>query len=557
MKRTYVPSMPLGGKYGALRVGLCAFAFATTIILARAQGGFAGTVTGGAGGPTVTVSTLAALTTAIGDDVPRVVNVSGTINLGSANARFGSNKTIQGVGTNSGFIGNLKGVEETNVIIQRLNFTNPSGVGDADGVGLEGCTRIWIDHCSFVDCGDGSLDIKRAADNITVSWCKFSYTFDSGHNFVNLIGHSDGNGSQDTGRLHITMHHNWYSTLCKERMPRVRFGQVHVYNNYYGSAGSNYNVGIGNNSQVLIENCYFDAQAMPWKNYSSSGNQGLVRWNAGNVFVNTTIPSWAPNSSAVFTPPYSYSLESGSSVKTSVMAGAGSGGGATTPAPAAPSNLAASATSSSQINLTWTDNANNETGFVVERATNSAFSAGLVSSNVGANVQSFSATGLAASTTYFFRVRATNSGGSSGNSNTASAATPPGTGGTSVTIQAEAGAVGGGTTIDNNNAGFNGTGFANFPASGGSLQFNSVDGGTGGNRTLAIRFALGITSSRTGQLLINGVARNVTFAPTGAWTTWVTMNVSIPLNSGTGNTIRFQSNGQDMGNIDQITVSNP
>ncbi len=40
-----------------------------------------------------------------------------------------------------------------------------------------------------------------------------------------------------------------------------------------------------------------------------------------------------------------------------------------------------------------------------------------------------------------------------------------------------------------------------------------------------IRFALGATASRTGRLLVNGVAQNITFNPTGAWTTWVTQNV--------------------------------
>jgi beta-xylosidase len=128
--------------------------------------------------------------------------------------------------------------------------------------------------------------------------------------------------------------------------------------------------------------------------------------------------------------------------------------------------------------------------------------------------------------------------------------TPGGT-----TIQAEAGTVGGGTTIDSNNAGFNGTGFANFPASGGSLQFSNLAAGTGGSRTLQIRYALGASGSRTGQLLINGAAQSITFNSTGAWTTWTTMSVAITLNSGSSNTIRFQSNGQDLGNIDQVTIN--
>lgn len=284
-----------------------------------------GTTTGGSGGPTVTVTTLAQLTAAASDDTARIVNVSGTINLGSSNFRVGSNKTIIGVGANSGFVGDLICRLEKNIILQNLKFTNPSSLGDGDGLTLYGSNHVFVTHCTFTQCGDGSLDITHGSDNITVSWCKFLYTSDTGHNFVTLIGHSDNNAAEDTGKLHVTMHHNWYSTLCKERMPRVRFGRVHVYNNYYGAAGSNYNVGLGNDSQVLLETSYFDSQAMPWKNYSASGHQGLIHWDSGNVFVNTSIPTWAPNST-VFTPPYSRTLTPGSNVK-SVVTNASTGAG--------------------------------------------------------------------------------------------------------------------------------------------------------------------------------------------------------------------------------------
>lgn len=130
--------------------------------------------------------------------------------------------------------------------------------------------------------------------------------------------------------------------------------------------------------------------------------------------------------------------------------------------------------------------------------------------------------------------------------------------GSTITLQAESGTVGGGTTIDSNNAGFNGTGFANFPTSGGSLQFSNASGGTAtGSRTITVRYALGTTASRTGRVLVNGTAQNITFAPTGAWTTWATMTFTATLNSGATNTIRFESNGQDLGNIDQISYSVP
>ena len=85
---------------------------------------------------------------------------------------------------------------------------------------------------------------------------------------------------------------------------------------------------------------------------------------------------------------------------------------------------------------------------------------------------------------------------------------PPSGGG--ATFQAEQGMLGGGASVDSNHAGFTGTGFVNFPVDGGSLQFNGVDGGAGGSRTLTIRFANGSGSGRTGRLVVNGVGQNIT-----------------------------------------------
>ena len=438
MNRTPPSAVFSGDRRRALGARLCAVLAALCFSpIASANGGYA-SATGGAGGPTVTVSNLTDLTAAIVDDVPRIVRVSGTIDLGTANARFGSNKTIEGVDTTSGFIGNLKGVAENNVIIRNLNFTNPSVVGDGDGLSLETCTNIWVDHCSFVDCGDGSLDIKRGADFITVSWCKFSYTFNSGHNFVNLIGHSDTNGTQDRGKLHVTFHHNWWSTGCVERMPRVRFGRIHSYNNYFNAPGNNYCIRASIESEVFSESNYFENIDSPYEYFSPNGKIKAVN----DIHVNCT--GVAAFNDAIFSPSYSYSPEATANVKGSVMAGAGVGGGSPPPpAPTAPSGLTATAVSSSQIDLAWTDNSNNEDGFRIEQATGGGAFAEIAT--VGAGVTTFNNTGLAASTAYSYRVRATNAGGFSAYSNTASATTQAGGGGgttvTFVSIAAEDGRI--------------------------------------------------------------------------------------------------------------------
>jgi poly(beta-D-mannuronate) lyase len=85
--------------------------------------------------------------------------------------------------------------------------------------------------------------------------------------------------------------------------------------------------------------------------------------------------------------------------------------------PAAPSNLAASVVSCSQVNLTWTDNATNETSYKVENVTSGA------SVSLPVDSKSYSFTGLSESTAYSFRVTAVNSIGSSTGNPTVSATT--------------------------------------------------------------------------------------------------------------------------------------
>ena len=93
--------------------------------------------------------------------------------------------------------------------------------------------------------------------------------------------------------------------------------------------------------------------------------------------------------------------------------------------PSAPSGLSATAISSDQINLAWTDNSSNETGFEIERKTGAGGTYAQIDTT-SANVTSYPNTGLAAGTTYFYRLNATNAYGDSGYSNEASATTSTG-----------------------------------------------------------------------------------------------------------------------------------
>jgi hypothetical protein len=88
-----------------------------------------------------------------------------------------------------------------------------------------------------------------------------------------------------------------------------------------------------------------------------------------------------------------------------------------------PTNLTATAASGTQIDLRWTDNSNNETGFSIERSLQAASGFAAVG-NVAANATTYNDNGLSAATIYYYRVRATGSGGNnSGYSNVANATT--------------------------------------------------------------------------------------------------------------------------------------
>jgi hypothetical protein len=86
-----------------------------------------------------------------------------------------------------------------------------------------------------------------------------------------------------------------------------------------------------------------------------------------------------------------------------------------------PTNLVANAVSSSQIDLSWNDSSNSETGFKIERSTNGSTFSQITT--VGANMRSFHDSGLASRTRYYYRVRATNAGGDSDYSNIANTRT--------------------------------------------------------------------------------------------------------------------------------------
>ncbi|HEX5994216.1 MAG TPA: hypothetical protein VFY84_03635, partial [Jiangellales bacterium] len=97
---------------------------------------------------------------------------------------------------------------------------------------------------------DGALDVIRAADLVTVSYNSF---FD--HDKTMLIGSSNTVGA-DVGKLRVTIHHNRFANVG-QRVPRVRFGQVDVYNNFFYATNEDsfvYSWGVGVFSEIYAEN---------------------------------------------------------------------------------------------------------------------------------------------------------------------------------------------------------------------------------------------------------------------------------------------------------------
>ncbi|WP_037668407.1 polysaccharide lyase family 1 protein [Streptomyces griseus] len=206
-------------------------------------------------------------------------------------ANVPANTTIIGVGRNAGFKGaslQIKAVD--NVIVRNLTFESPvdcfpqwdptdtsTGAWNSeyDTAVVYGSTHVWLDHNTFTDGShpdskaptyfgtlyqqhDGELDIVRGSNYVTASWNAFA-----DHDKTLMIGNSDSESTAagDRGKLKVTLHHNLFRNLV-ERAPRVRFGQVDVYNNHF-VAGQDYvySFGIGKESQLVAEHNAFTLPA--------------------------------------------------------------------------------------------------------------------------------------------------------------------------------------------------------------------------------------------------------------------------------------------------------
>jgi pectate lyase len=287
----------------------------------------AGGTTGGAGGSTVTVSSFGDFRTQAQASGTRTIMVNGMLS-GSGTVEITANKTILGVGSGSGISGTTLNIEDmapANVIIQNMNIR---GVPGNDAIQIENATHVWLDHNTMSstieddpDFYDGMIDITHAADYITVSW-----NIIRNHWKTSLVGHSDGNGSEDRGHLRVTYHHNWFDHTF-ERGPRVRFGEtIHVFNNYYSNIDNNsssYAIASVMDAGLLVEGNVFESVQQACWSASGYADSDPGRLVARNNSLTDSGPCETNGTVAAL--PYGYTAENVGTVKSSVTAGAGTG----------------------------------------------------------------------------------------------------------------------------------------------------------------------------------------------------------------------------------------
>jgi pectate lyase len=197
-----------------------------------------------------------------------------------------------------------------NVIIRNLKFRDlweydPTGgykYYDWDYVKIEGGHHVWVDHCDFQTAYDGMIDTKNAGDFVTVSWNVFR-----DHKKCHLTGANDTDYGDRT-HLNMTFHHNYYTNV-DERIPRMRFGNAHVFNLYCERLTGK---GIESCCEAasLIENVYFTNNngGTPLVLSNSSILLGSA-WVTNSVGITTTLndSSFSFNNPFVTSqPPYAY-----------------------------------------------------------------------------------------------------------------------------------------------------------------------------------------------------------------------------------------------------------
>ncbi|MBD3942305.1 hypothetical protein IF188_11410 [Microbacterium sp. NEAU-LLC] len=286
---------------------------------------------------------------------------------------IGSNVTLVGVGDDARVVGaSLRIRDAHNVIVRNLTLSDAYDcfpqwdAGDAggnwnsayDNLSVWTSTSVWVDHSTFDDgdhaaeslptvygrpfeVHDGLLDITHGSDLVTMSWNWFQH-----HDKTDIIGSSDSR-TQDRGQHRVTQHHNRWTDIG-QRGPRVRFGDVHVYNNlyeqtaattaastgehpffqYFWGAGKESSIVAESNAIELVDPASVSRVIAGWGGTELRATDTLVDGEQVDVLAAYNATASVPLSSAVRWHPaaaYPYTLDLVQDVAAIVRAGAGAG----------------------------------------------------------------------------------------------------------------------------------------------------------------------------------------------------------------------------------------
>jgi len=318
-----------------------------------------------------TVSDRAQLVAALSTPAAsRIVRVAASIDMSDGRAfadsadqarrgvvRIPSNTTLLGVAPGAGFVNAslmVAGVEQ--VIVRHLSIRNPCDIEPRwdpndgargnwnsafDAISVRDARHVWIDHNSFTDapetddrapivngkarqCHDGALDITQGADLVSVTYNHFAQ-----HEKNMLIGAGD-RFTGDQGRLRITLKGNLFEDVA-ERSPRVRYGQVHLFNNYYVGDRDRalyrhgYSIGAAHASRLISDANAFEvkgATSCSQLVHDPASSPGVFN-DSGSLLNGQPLARCPHGGDAGWRVPYSYAALPAQSVPQHVRANAG------------------------------------------------------------------------------------------------------------------------------------------------------------------------------------------------------------------------------------------
>lgn len=321
-------------------------------------------ITGGEGGEEITVTTLSELEAALNKTEPAIIKIETLITTTDANGNLIDKSTAIGAKSNKTIIsetgnGHIKNIEiklnGENYIVKNMTFSECIAIDYFGGTGndslkIGGGKYVWIDHCEFFsklvpthndgseltteerailseiaedgevdkDYYDGLLDITNGAAFITVSNCYFH-----DHHKAILCGSGDDtNDAKYDVNIRVTFYNNYFKDIGS-RIPMIRYGKAHVFNNYYlneklSDASA---INCRSNSELLIEYNKFAGYRRAWGFYFEE-NHPTGKANVRGNDPGTAEQAWV--ASTDWEPKYKWDVEKNlETLENNVVANAG------------------------------------------------------------------------------------------------------------------------------------------------------------------------------------------------------------------------------------------